>query len=391
LYPHQLERLTGGLAARSLAAVVGSTPANVAYLSGFRSVARTVYPEACSLAVFSPKGTALVVPAIDTPTVADTNADADHVIPYGPFVFDFAAAPGDVGRRVREWTRDPAPSPGVALTRALDALGVGRGAIAFDEAGCVPAIARNVMDALGSRATPDGEAVLLGARQVKGPWEIEALERTLVTAEEALNAVIQMLKPGTTEREALDVFESEVRKRDAVPCAALVTFGPRTALPAAPVSDRALRAGELIRLDVGCVRDGYHADVTRTAVMGDPDARQEAAFEAVSRGVEAAIATIEPGATAGEVFAAAVAAVRANGLPGFDRHHVGYGIGLDARETPILSADSLVSLEAGMVLRLETPYYQHGWGGVQVKDTVLVGRTGSRVMNRSHRGLVVLD
>ena len=47
--------------------------------------------------------------------------------------------------------------------------------------------------------------------------------------------------------------------------------------------------------------------------------------------------------------------------------------------------------EAGMVLRLETPYYAHGWGGAQVKDTVLVARDGARVMNRSRRGLLVLD
>ena len=44
-----------------------------------------------------------------------------------------------------------------------------------------------------------------------------------------------------------------------------------------------------------------------------------------------------------------------------------------------------------MVLRLETPYYEHGWGGAQLKETVLVTRSDARVMNRSRRGLLVLD
>jgi Xaa-Pro aminopeptidase len=162
-------------------------------------------------------------------------------------------------------------------------------------------------------------------------------------------------------------------------------------LPAAPVSDRALRPGELVRLDVGAVREGYHADVTRTAVAGAPDARQEMVFETVLGGLEAAIHAVRPGVTAGEVFAAAVDKTRAGGLPRYDRHHVGYGIGLDAREAPVLEAGSPAVLEPGMVLRLETPYYEHGWGGVQVKDTVLVTRSGPRVMNRSRRGLLVLD
>jgi Xaa-Pro aminopeptidase len=125
--------------------------------------------------------------------------------------------------------------------------------------------------------------------------------------------------------------------------------------------------------------------------MGPPEPRQEQVFEATLRGVEAAVDAVRPGVDAGTVFARAVAAVRQETLPDFDRHHVGYGIGLDARETPILEAGSATPLATGMVLRLETPYYEHGWGGTQVKETVLVSTTDARVMNRSRRGLVVLD
>jgi Xaa-Pro aminopeptidase len=391
LYPHQLERLTGALAAPPLAALVGSTPANVAYLAGYASVARTLYPEACALAVMAPEGTALVVPTIDAPAVAEAGITVDHVIPYGRFVFDYADPPGDAGARVREWTARVEASAGAALVRALDTLGVRGGAIGFDEAGCLPAVAREIVASLGARRVVDGGRPLQQARQVKGPWEIETLERALVAAEEALNAVIQMLEPGVSEREAVDLYEAEVRRRGATPCCPLITFGPHTAFPAVPTGGRTLRRGDLVRLDVGCVLSGYHADVTRTAVMGDPDARQAEVFDAVAAGLSAAIDAMRPGANAGAIFTAAIDAVRAAGLPRYDRHHVGYGIGLDARETPVLALGSEARLEAGMVLRVETPYYEQGWGGAQVKDTVLVLRTGTRVMNRSHRGLVVLD
>jgi Xaa-Pro aminopeptidase len=317
VYPHQHERLTAALAAQRAAALVGTTEANVAYLTGFRSTARLVYPDACALAVVAPSGTALVVPAIDTPAVAEANIDVDHVIPYGRFVFAYAEAPGEIGRRVREWTARTADSAGAALATALTALGVPTGAIALDDGGLGVGAARAVVAALGGRAIVDGANALLEARQVKGPWEIEALERALGIAEEALNAV--------------------------------------------------------------------------AAVMGAPHPRHEAVFDALLRGLEDAIAAVRPGATAGELFATAVSGVRAAGLPRYDRHHVGYGIGLDARETPVLEAGSAAVLETGMVLRLETPYYEHGWGGVQVKDTVLVGRSGPRGMNRSRRGLLVLD
>ncbi len=390
MYPHQLERLTAALGACHAAALVGTTDANVAYLTGFRSVSRVVYPDAAVLAVAAPSGVALVIPAIDAPAVAEANVAVDHVIPYGRFVFAYADAPDEIGARVRAWTARTAASPAAALRAALGALGVD-GPIALDESGLTPATARAIAAACTGRTILEGGPALLGARQVKGPWEIEALERALGIAEEALNAVVQVLKPGTTEREAVELFEAETRKRGAIPCCPLITFGRRTALPAAPTSDRALRARDLVRLDVGCTWEGYHADVTRTAVAGDADARQEAVFDAVLHGLEAGIKAVRPGVTAGAIFAAAVGGVRTGGLPEFDRHHVGYGIGLEARETPILEADSPDTLETGMVLRLETPYYQHGWGGAQVKETVLVTRSGARVMNRSRPGLLILD
>jgi len=90
------------------------------------------------------------------------------------------------------------------------------------------------------------------------------------------------------------------------------------------------------------------------------------------------------------VYDAAIAAVRAAGLPEFQRHHVGHGIGLDPAEPPWLSGDG-PTLESGMVLRVETPYYELGAAGVHVKETVLVNRGGAAVINRSNRGLVVLE
>ena len=391
MYPHQLERLTAALAAHHLHAVVGATPANVAYITEFSSVSRLVYPETPVLAVFAPGGSALVIPAIDTPAVAETGVAVEHVIPFGHFAFAYAERADPIGAAVREWMTRAQPAPGGALAAALDALGVRGGIVGIDHTGLTPRVAHDVTAALVGGRVVDGGPALREARQVKGPWEIEALERALVIAEEALNAVIQMLAPGVTERAAVELFEAEVRRREAAPCCALITFGPRTALPAAPTSERALRTGESIRLDVGCIWRGYHADVTRTAVMGAPTPRQEKVFDAVLAGLEAGIDAVRPDAVAGRIFSTTLRAVQGAGLPEYDRHHVGYGIGLEACEPPILEAGNTTPLAPGMVLRLETPYYEHGWGGAQVKETVLVTTTGARALNRSRRGLVVLD
>ncbi len=103
------------------------------------------------------------------------------------------------------------------------------------------------------------------------------------------------LARGTTEREAAAAYRAEVVKRGADPCRVLVSMGERTGLPLAWPTDRALRPGELVRFDVGCVYRGYHAGVARTAVLGDPTREHDARYGALLAGVEAAIAGAAPG------------------------------------------------------------------------------------------------
>ena len=128
MYPHQAERLTAALEAAGVEALVATSPANVAYVTGFTSLARTVYgtPE---LAVFSPRGTALVVPAIDLAAVVADSIDVDHVVPFGRFASSYADPPGPATRRLRSLDDARAATPHTALGLALDALGV-RGSVA---------------------------------------------------------------------------------------------------------------------------------------------------------------------------------------------------------------------------------------------------------------------
>jgi Xaa-Pro aminopeptidase len=391
MYPHQTERLTQALEHDGLEALVASTPANVFYVSGFRSLARAVDPTTELFAVFTRRGIALVVPAIDAPAVAGESAAVDHVVSYGAFVYEVGDGQDERARRVGDWLRDRAADPAEGLARALAALGVRGGSVGLDAAGVGEATRRGLARHLSSVSRADATAAFARARAVKGPWEIECLARALAIAEEALNEVLQILKPGVGEREAATLYEVEVAKRGAEPGATVITMGERSALPAAYPSARALRPGDLVRFDVRCVFQGYRSAVARTAVMGEPKVLQETRHAAILAGEQAAIDAIRPGRAAGAVFEAAIGAVREAGIPGYGRHHVGHGIGLDAVEPPWLAPGGDTTLETGMVLGVETPYHEHGWGGLGVKDTVLVTASGARVLNRSERGLIVLD
>jgi Xaa-Pro dipeptidase len=390
MYPHQAERLDGARARLGVDALVATSVANVAYLTGFRSLSREVYPATEVFAVYAKSGTALVIPAIDAPAFTAGDATADHVACYGRFYLTLAERADAAARRAAALAAGATTSAAEALASVLSALGLTRGAVGLDDGALTAAGARAVADRLKGVKLQSATEALAEARLVKGPYEIDCLQRALHIAEESIHEVLGELKPGTTEREAAALYESALARRDARPSATIIAFGPNAALPAAFPGDRALRPGDLVRFDLGCVFKGYHADVARTAVLGEPTPRQQALYDAVDAGVDAAVASIRPGAAARVVFDAAIAAVRAAGISEFRRHHVGHGIGLEPAERPWLAADG-PSLEAGMVLRVETPYYELGTAGVHVKDTVLVNRSGAAVMNRSNRGLIVLD
>ena len=86
----------------------------------------------------------------------------------------------------------------------------------------------------------------------------------------------------------------------------------------------------------------------------------------------------------------AVRVTRENGLPHYQRHHVGHGIGLEPYDPPTINATTHTALEPGMVFCVETPYYEHGWGGVQVEDAVEITAGGSRTLTRSSQDLAVI-
>jgi Xaa-Pro aminopeptidase len=380
VYPHQTERLTAALEAGGLQALVAASPANVAYVTGFWSLARAVSPANETYAVVTHGGTALIVPAIDE--LAAEGADADHVVRYGRFVLDRGGRPPAGG--------EAAVDAAAAVGAALAALGVSSGRVGLDDERLPGARARILTERLAKFTLAPASPALSAARAVKSPYEIDCLQQALRIAEEAVNEVLAMLRPGVTEREAVVTFEHEIARRGAAPDCTIIAFGPDSAVPAPWPGDRALRQGDLVRFDLGCVVKGYRSDVARMAVMGEPTDRQQTLFDALHTGLEAALDAVRPGADGGSVFTAAVDAVRAAGLPGFDRHHVGHGIGLETVEAPWLAPGG-GALEMGMVLRVETPYYVVAEAGLNVKDTALVTRSGAHVLNRSHRGLVVLD
>ena len=388
--PHVKERLIRVLDAEGLDALVATTPENLQYVTGFRSIAHALFRGLELYGVFTRRGTGLVIPFIDATGVSADGITVERLACYGKFFFNYAEPPGAVGARVRDITSRPAAGPGEALREVLGDLGALGRRIAIDEGGVFPATWSRLAGQLAGTTLGPGYAHFRSARMVKSATEVARLERAALIAEDGIAAVVGMLEPGVTEREAATVFEQEVLRKGAQPFFTVVTMGERAALADVYASDRALRRGDLVRFDLGCVYQGYRSDISRTAVLGPPSDKQRRYYDAARDGEIAAIAAMKPGVPVSEIFETAMRVTRERGMPHYERHHVGHGIGLEPYDPPTINAATHTQLEPGMVFCVETPYYEHGWGGVQVEDAVEVTAGGVRRLTRSSQELVVL-
>ena len=152
----------------------------------------------------------------------------------------------------------------------------------------------------------------------------------------------------------------------------IVAGGPNAALPHAVPGDRHLREGETIIIDMGLVLDGYCSDMTRTVVLGTPDAKtaQLAGLKALKAGVSGMV-----------VDKVARNVIERAGLGERFGHGLGHGVGLNVHEGPSLNYRNRKQLAVGMVVTVEPGIYVPDWGGIRLENMAVVEENGCRELN----------
>lgn len=373
-----------------LDALIGSLPENIYYLSGFRSVSHQILNRVQAFALYDRKsGTvSAALPCADVATFVEQFEDLDANC-HGNFFFAFPDNPSQATQKVKNITDARFDSPGQALIEAVNKTGVKKGRIGLDESRVTPQLWMSLAEAFPDIEFVPAEGIFGEIRMVKHHQEVERLERAAEIAEEALLSSLSQLKVGMTELELEQRYIEEVVKRGGRPFFNVVTEGIRTAYADTVNTDRKIVDGSFLRFDIGCLYDNYRSDIARTAVVGKSSRKVEDYYRYILEGEDRLVEYVKPGVTAEEIFHVAVDKVR-EGIPHYQRQHVGHGIGLEVYDPPVLAPNIRVPLEPGMVLCVETPYYELEWGGVQVEDTVVVTENGCRFLTKSSRDLIMI-
>lgn len=378
-----LDQIEAGLCDEALDAVVATSPENVTYISGFWAMTHWIRrgPQAYVFWPRKGRGDASIIcgtGVIDL--VADQDIWVKRVRRFGYFAFeglDAADMPPVHRRQVEILETNEFAGPIEALADAIREAGLERGRIGVDELGMTPQAMDQLASALPDLTIIPAFELIRRMRRIKTAEEVRRLRRACNIAEEAIDASLAAAHEGMSEREMARVFNRVTVENEALPVLGCIGFGHRSALINAQPSDAALRVGDLIRFDVGGRYRHYRADIARIGVFGEPTAKVKRVYDALRNGVELAHEIIKPGMRVSDLFDQVLDAVRKSGLSHYKRSHIGHGIGIDGYDFPSLAPGNDVVLEAGMVICVETPYYDFGLGGLQVEDMVHVTPTGS--------------
>lgn len=223
-------------------------------------------------------------------------------------------------------------------------------------------------------------------RGVKDLGEIESLRRAARIASEAFWDLLQVIRPGMSEKEIAAHLEHAMLTRgaDGFWFRTIVVSGPRSAYCHGAPTERRVREGELVTIDFGPVWQGYPADCTRTIIMGSPSSEQRRVYGAVRAAQEAALELVSAGRSARDVHLAAARVIEQAGYGPYFVHAVGHGLA----GGPVLDEDSRDELVEGNVFTVEPGIYIRGWGGVRIEDDVLVTSSGKELLTTCTRELV---
>jgi Xaa-Pro aminopeptidase len=257
-------------------------------------------------------------------------------------------------------------------------------------------VGEDVLPLRVARALPSGldlvpcDALLEALRRRKSPAEQALIREAAAIHRRGTDALLAALQPGVTEAEALAALAASVTAAGAGLYFTSVSSGETTSrwtsVAQPGFSRRMLRAGDLLRFDVGIVWQGYLSDFGRTAVIGSPNAAQRHLLDTLHAGLDAAIGAVRPGASVRDVVLAGEAVLaRAPDIESSFPVHWGHGLGL-GWEGPYLTAAEEAVLEPDMYLAIERTLSLPGTGTAAAEQTLLVTQDGAEVLTAGAQG-----
>lgn len=233
-------------------------------------------------------------------------------------------------------------------------------------------------------------------RKIKDSREIEIIEAASKILDKLFVVCEERIKPNVTEKMLQALIMHEAMKMGAYPLSYRFTVSPlivasgiNSSLPHAEPTDRKIRKGDLVTVDLTLRYDGYIADATRTFAVKNIDSEKRNVYATVKGAQEEGLDAVKAGVECGAVDKACRSFIEKKGYGKYFIHSTGHGIGVEVHEPPWLRAKNTEELQRNMAVTVEPGIYLPDRFGVRIEDSIIVGRK-VRILNKYTKDLMVV-
>lgn len=221
-------------------------------------------------------------------------------------------------------------------------------------------------------------------REIKSKEELRYIIKAQRIAEKVFLEVKNSLQPGKTEMDIAMEIEQLGQKfgADGISFPAIVGFSKNSASPHHQNTNRRLKKGDIVLIDMGMKYKGYCSDMTRMIFTKKPTPIEQKIYSIVLEAQEKAIKRLMAGVKASAADKLARAVIQKEGYGKYFGHSLGHGIGLEVHEGPTLSANYHQSLPENTIVTVEPGIYLENFFGVRIEDMVLIQSNGVKNLTK---------
>jgi len=236
----------------------------------------------------------------------------------------------------------------------------------------------------------DGQQVMQAARRIKTQDEITLLNTSAAMVDAAYEELYRAMRPGVAENQLVGLVAKTLHDLGSEGVETVNAVSGERCSPHPHIfSDRVLRPGDPAYFDICHSFTGYRTCYYRTFAVGSASAAMGDAYKRCREDLDRAIAMIKPGITTADI-ASIWPRAQEFGFPTEESCfglQYGHGVGLNGWEQPVISRlvslDHPVTIEAGMVIALETYWPStDGWSAARIEEEVVVTETGHELITR---------
>ncbi len=226
-------------------------------------------------------------------------------------------------------------------------------------------------------------------REIKTDRELSLIKKSQRINEKVLDEVLNYLKEGRTESDVEWFIIKAQRELGADDSSfdPIVAFGTNSAMPHHQNTNRKLKKGHNVLIDMGVKYKNYCSDMTRTFFTEQPTQKQIDVYETTLKAQIAAINELKNNISVKKVVEASMKPIKKHGYEKYFQHGLGHGVGLDIHELPSLTIEKHYKLKTNMITTIEPGIYLPKNFGVRIEDMLIITRNGARNITKAPKEL----